>query len=367
MGYVKPFNSLKAIAVLLIIGTHWLDSSSLGFQLGIDGIGINMLFVISSFLTTRILLEHREQSVRAGIPPLTIAGNFYSREVLRFFPIYYLLVFALMIYYFAKNTSIADFYAYLTFTSNLYFYNQHVFTDPIPHVWPLAVGVQFYLVWPWVLLFINRKYLFSSIIGCIVIGIITQYIFRSVTLSSILPFTCLDCLGMGALLSWVVVYRPFLFDKFYNWAGLAALVSLVIYGWFIYQGQWQATNLRTCTGVITLWLMTYLLRNNHREKSKWSYLFHHPVLLFLGKISFGLYLYHLIIPQLVDNDFFWYKINAHLPDALLNYLLWFYLGECATILIIVSVLSYYIIEKPLLSFKKSFDLDPLRSVTQYSK
>ncbi|GAB2542775.1 acyltransferase family protein [Spirosoma aerophilum] len=358
MGYLKPIDAIRAMAVLLIIASHWIDASSLSRQLGLDSIGVNTLFVISGFLITNILFNQREKTWPYGSPSVKVLLKFYARRALRIFPIYYLLIIALLVYYFQKTHTItADFYYYLTYTSNFYFYSKHVFEAPIPNVWTLAVGAQFYLIWPWLMLSFNKKYLLGIILGFILCGVVTQFLFRSIPLGHLLPFTCFDCFGMGALLSWVVVYNPNLINKFYKRVTIAALISVCLYVWFMYQDLWEITILRTCAGIIALWILTYLVVNHTKRSVLVDTILYNPFLLFLGKISYGLYLYHLIIPLLIENDFFWLTINVNLPDVFLSHLNWINFFESAILLLLISVLSYFLVEKPFSSVKKYFSLN----------
>lgn len=353
MNYYKPIDSIRAIAVFLIVASHWFDASSLSHQLGVDSIGVNTLFVVSGFLVTRLLLDQREQAMQSGYSISSIALNFYVRRSLRIFPVYYLLVSALLIYHFEKNHVItADFYYYLTYTSNFYFYTKHAFEGLIPHVWSLAVGAQFYLIWPWILLYAKKNHLPGFIAGFILVGVVAQLLFSPFPLGYLLPVTCFDCFGMGALLAWVVIYNPALLHDFYKKVSVAALISVVTYGWFVYQGLWKVTVLRTCTGVVTLWILTYVVSNTNRGRLIDKYILYSPFLKFIGKISYGLFLYHLLIPLLIDNDFFWLTINVNLPDSMLRHLEWVYFGEAVFLLFVASILSYYIIEKPFLTLNK---------------
>src|SRR5882672_2186860 len=97
-------------------------------------LGVDLFFVLSGFLITRILLADRENE-----RPLRF---FLARRALRIFPIYYLLLAVLLL---AKPGQ------YLAWCA-IYLSNFHFMFDktpnPLPHTWSLAIEEHFYLIWP---------------------------------------------------------------------------------------------------------------------------------------------------------------------------------------------------------------------------
>lgn len=90
--------------------------------------------------------------------------------MLRIFPSYYLLLF--IVYLINKTEPIAYGY-YLSFTANFYIYDTKLWGQ-ITHLWSIAVEEQFYLIWPWVILFINKKMLPFAILFFLLTGILSQ-------------------------------------------------------------------------------------------------------------------------------------------------------------------------------------------------
>ena len=98
MNYIKPLDSLRAIAVFLVIIWHWLGKSN-GLNNFPNGpMGVVIFFVLSGFLITRILLEGRNKIESAGSSKMIFFKNFYIRRSLRIFPLYYIVVGAFFIY-----------------------------------------------------------------------------------------------------------------------------------------------------------------------------------------------------------------------------------------------------------------------------
>ena len=116
--------------------------------------GVPIFFTISGFLISTILLNslNNRETTRPGI-----IGNFMVRRALRLFPIYYLMI---IFFWFAKN-HLSLFLWKDEFTPYFFTYTPNFLIHKIgygaatcfSHLWSLGVEEQFYLVWPWILLF----------------------------------------------------------------------------------------------------------------------------------------------------------------------------------------------------------------------
>ena len=141
--HLPELDGLRAVAVLLILWAHvplsiqpeWLLQA--GRWIYHSYVGVDLFFVLSGFLITRILLVDRA----AGVP----VRHFLARRFLRIFPIYYLLLGVLAIVRYEPAIPWAA--AYL---GNFYIYNW-AFPDAyglLDHTWSLCVEEHFYLLWP---------------------------------------------------------------------------------------------------------------------------------------------------------------------------------------------------------------------------
>lgn len=137
---IGTLDGLRAIAVLLVLWAHTREDLQAHFLVGITRIcrpgyvGVDLFFVLSGFLITRILLHDRQ----TGVP----LSTFYVRRMLRIFPIYYLT--CAVVALFDPHSQYVWNVLYL---SNFYY----AFHKPYPalgHTWSLAVEEQFYLLWP---------------------------------------------------------------------------------------------------------------------------------------------------------------------------------------------------------------------------
>src|SRR5687768_2398909 len=139
MTYIKQLDSLRAIAVLLVIITHWFpETNKLNIYTAVFN-GVDIFFVLSGFLISKILFENRGLSELNRTGRKNIVTNFYIRRFLRIFPIYYLTLFILYIIGPATGTSIREsFVYYITYTSNLYFFSVKHWDGMLSHLWSLS-------------------------------------------------------------------------------------------------------------------------------------------------------------------------------------------------------------------------------------
>lgn len=353
MKHIKPLDSLRAIAVFFVTVSHWFPIKHVINKAPNGVIGVETFFVLSGFLITRILIESRLKAEELSIGKITAFKNFFFRRALRIFPIYYLLIFILLIFHDWTGTNIKGAFIYFaTYTSNFYFYHLQAWDGMISHFWTLAVEEQFYLLWPWIILFVNKKYLLQVILFFIAIGICSQYILREIEMGDILSISCFDAFGLGALLSWLTVFKPQALRSFYKIICLFALACLIIYAIGLYQ-HWMYIPVRTLVSVIALWIITYVVyMDKEKRQVQFSFVLNNRLLVFIGKISYGVYLYHRILPSLTNEVLNRYLNNPFpFPEKYRVYVLFI---ENFALLILISWLSWILIEAPLLKLKKYF-------------
>lgn len=151
LRYRPELDGLRGVAVMLVLVYHVLQPARFAGFLGVD-----VFFVLSGFLITTILLaEHR------GSATLRL-GMFYARRFLRLYPaLLTMLVLSFPLYVAvdaggdltvqAKRAVVAA-----TYTGNLYMTYRHQWLGPDAHTWSLALEEQYYLVWPLLLLLALR-------------------------------------------------------------------------------------------------------------------------------------------------------------------------------------------------------------------
>ena len=348
MKYIKQLDSLRAIAVLLVIVHHWTPLRNPMHTYTAILNGVDIFFVLSGFLITNILLQNRNNAEQLQLPKSTIVKSFYIRRVLRIFPIYYLLLIGLLLFAGTTGTTIKEnFIYYATYTVNIYFFNIQGWDGMLSHLWSLSVEEQFYLFWPWLMLFTKKRWLLPVIVFSFGVGLVAQLLLPH---AGLLTFSCLDAFGAGAFLAWLLVYNPqVLVRTKLLWPILAAVsFGLQLLLMFGYPVQIPS---RTLTALITLWVIVMCVK---KQQKAWLFnvVFNNPILVFLGKISYGIYLYHLIIPHYTYD--FLYNINRLLPDGISKYHFYVYRLQNLALVILAAYLSWWLIEQPVLQLKKHF-------------
>jgi peptidoglycan/LPS O-acetylase OafA/YrhL len=353
MKHYPGLDSIRAIAVVLVLIWHLMPPGSFINSLSLGVLGVTIFFVLSGFLITKILLESKTHGQVSKISNTAILKNFYVRRTLRIFPIYYLSILLIVLYKsFIDSNLQFDFLSSLTYTSNFYFYNTghwHVAS----HFWTLAVEEQFYLVWPIIILFVDKKYSLHVIILFIVIGIATQLMVDKTGYAFVLPNACFSAFGIGALLSWIIVYQPHLLcRKSFNVLQILALASIVARLAGLHTKEiFDKFPIRMMDSVIGLWMIATVIFSERKGKFFSSAIYRNRLLVFVGKISYGIYLYHIYFRY---SGHFFGHFNKHLPFITNIYNPYLLFIEYVCTIILLSWISFKLIEQPFLNLKKYF-------------
>ena len=343
--YYKNLDTLRFIAAFFVVISHWFTGRLDFFPFA--KIGVDVFFVLSGFLITEILLNYKKD-IGSGASTIGNAlKKFYIRRSLRIFPVYYLFI----TFFFIINVPPLKsgwFFLY-TYTTNFYMYHLKDWIYPLGHLWSLAVEEQFYLLWPFLILFINRKYLPALII----IAIVGSLVCNSVMINKsefffVLPFSCVGTLGFGALLAVVKQY-----DLYYSVlkakASLLTLLSLALLLACIYFNTAYLFK-HLLISVFAFSLICYSINSKNKV---YNWLFSNRITSYLGKISYGIYLFHRPIPWIVRNlNGTETQTNIGFPHILPVFGRWYSIFlEHFIFLIVLCSLSWFLFEKPILRLK----------------
>lgn len=341
LSYIPSLDGIRGLFCILIIINHWNSV----FVLPIAPIGwevLQIFFVMSGFLITRILIHEREKHATFG----SYVKSFYAKRSLRIFPLYfiYLLFWGAARFIFQgsefvqQNTAelAQNWMFYLTYTANLKsLFNFNALDTPFfAHLWSLSLEEQFYLIMPFLIFFLKGRMLRGAIIFLIVAPMVLR----------VVGYPFLMGLNDDSIWAILLVYRNLIFqtDSFalgaaiaifnfdfirrpqlWFWVLLAAIVGLNIYHYPLFlehageilghfnpdlagaEGNvyWYLSMLghpellpldsayAYMMPLVNLWCFFMLLASvQDKPISKW--LFENKLLIEIGKVTYGMYVYH---------------------------------------------------------------------------
>jgi peptidoglycan/LPS O-acetylase OafA/YrhL len=342
-GRVPELDAVRGLAAVAIVVYH---SNQARFAWG--WAAVDLFFVLSGFLITSIVL--RSGGTRGFLP------RFYARRALRIWPIYYLVVLAVVAFRGAlpRPTDLRGLPLDLTFTQNLPLYwadHARRLSPYLGHTWTLAIEEQFYLIWPALVLAVGRRRIVPLSAALVALAVILRARGYPV---SLLGARC-DGLALGGLLAALLGgtgrgASPALRRGFAATAAVSAVVLVALAA---------SVGISAPNGAPPRPALTVLAFN-----ALWFGLLGlvaagsgHPRLRFLrsrrlralGTISYGLYLYHLIIMALSADIA--RRSGLRFPPIL---------REVPTLALCfgAAALSWRYIERPILGLKDCFAYAP---------
>ncbi len=357
--YLPNLDGLRFIAALFVFIDHnqaikdafLIPHQPPPFQLIIGKLGVVLFFVLSGVLITYLLL--REQAATQHIA----IKKFYIRRILRIWPLYFLIIaFALFI---APRTS---FFTPEHFDSALN--NQNfipillLFIGFLPNAvltgfgtvpyaaqtWSVGVEEQFYLLWPWLIRKVRHKaLLFPAIfIGYQVIKVSLMFLQhrypRAGSLLSFWYYCNIDCMALGAWGAYLVFTKQqrilrILFNPYVQWINYLLIAFLIGKGVAFRYMHFEIYGLLFTIAILNLAF-------NSRSVCTLTY----KPLQYLGKISYGIYMYHFIALAVAVRIL--QMVNGISGMSI------FLLGLAITLL--MASLSYHYFETPFLKLKARF-------------
>ncbi len=349
--HLPVLDGVRGMAALMVMGFHYFQFPShipdggLGRLIvrfnTVGQTGVDLFFVLSGFLITRILIETRDKP--------GFFTNFYARRSLRILPLYYLF----LVYFFFVHSPLigrgvpafSEYWWWLVYLQNLPLTFGWPAYGP-GHYWSLAVEEHFYLLWPMLVFFLSRRSLIAASWALIGLSLVVRIGLWSHGIDGFyFTLTRLDALSFGALLAllepWVAAHRSTAKRLFVGGVialGLGLIPVFVLFsgsraGWLQYVKYPLVAALYFA---FLGWAVTA------EERSLGRRFFASPAMRWVGGLGYGLYVYH-------GACFHWFDVvipNRH-PLA--------YLPLAFGFSFVVAYLSFTLFEKPLLRLKKYFE------------
>ncbi len=356
--HLKGLNGLRAIAAIAVVVSHTLFAGqSFGLptpKKGLDlaGFGVTIFYSLSGFLITYLLFLEKKRFETINIKA------FYIRRILRIWPLYYfyLILAVLVIGYFqlAEIPGSLGFYIFLT--ANIPF----IAGTALPllgHYWSLGVEEQFYLFWPWVVArsskLVRALVIFIGIFILIKIGLRIFYSYTDILWPfMIMEISRFECMAIGALGAIFSFRENATFKKIVFHRASELLAWGVVLLLFLGRFHIISTIDHDIIAVVTVVLIMNVAFNNKRIIG-----LDNRVLNFLGKISYGIYVYHPLV------IFFGVKILERFTKDLNQAQKYFTIVSFILgITIFLAWVSFEVFEKKFLRKKEKFAAIPSSSV-----
>lgn len=364
---ITGLNGLRAIAFLFVFFFHarYFDAGWMGVQ---------FFFVLSGFLITGILLD-----MKASLSRSQYLKKFYGRRTLRIFPLYYFYLIAMGVLatwlisikyrpgwmeLFVEQARFAALYIYDFYSATIF----HKYNYFLTHFWSLSVEEQFYIFWPFLILLVPEKWYRKVFAGLVFLGPvfrlgllflhthggIRMFVSSPAEAIYVLPFSHIDAFALGAYISRYSLPKPR--EQFFLLLGVIPIVgfaaqyfatgelgALSAFGYPLhmpnaYQFIWGYSLLNYFFAVTIHVIVTHKLFTRFLEWAPLTY---------LGRISYGLYVYHLPV--------LWFALDIRdlgiVKPAMVQ--------PAATAIaffatLLIASASFYFIEKPFLALKDRF-------------
>jgi peptidoglycan/LPS O-acetylase OafA/YrhL len=344
--YQPQFDGLRALAVLTVMVDHFssdVPNFPLPDWIHLGATGVRLFLVLSGYFITASLRRARRRVEADGLSVGKTIRAFYWRRFLRISPAY--LVYVTVALILGLGTIRQNWPWVFTGTVNWLIASRNRWPLAISHLWSICVQEQFYLFWPLLILLLPRRWMLQTIICVALAGVAFRIgcVILSVPMIArwVLPFGSLDSLAAGAALGWCGGrLRP-------SRAGW--LIAAICFAMLALAAIWRIGDPARLSSVMVepleasafVILVARTANGFHGVVGRFLTL---PGLVFAGRISYGLYIYHALVAILFVR---WLPLPMRwlltIPSARLVIL--------GTATLVVAALSWRVLEQPINRFR----------------
>ena len=358
--YFPSLNGVRFIASSLVfihhffLDRHFKNSKLIlsGFLNAAGELGVTLFFVLSGFLITYLLLIESKKNVTVNL------RNFYIRRILRIWPLYFLTLLIYLLYaYFSHTLDESFFYTklilYVLFLPNIAF---KIFTNGgFPsQLWSVGSEEQFYVIWPIFIKSFKTKIIYLILGIPIVFFALRLFFFNSVCRLSLhklgsslnylelfknyIEYFRVDCMAVGGFFAWYLFMKK---DYFILSKQAQAILWTILSG-FLLSGFNPPILNHPIYSILFGIIILNFASNKHLlfNLDHWSFDF-------LGKISYGMYVFNPLIIFVCNKALLEEEINTSL-SIFIAFIVAFGLN------LLVSFISYKYFETPFLRLKNKF-------------
>lgn len=373
--HFPELDGIRGLAISMVLIAHGVDFlrivpgkgepgfstwGKLALQVGLQGWGgVDLFFTLSGFLITGILLRARSKP--------NYFSSFYARRALRIFPIYYFALVAFLLVAHVSGTvasrlpvgphGVASYFFYLQ-NWPCFWQSWAGLTGLWGVYWSLAVEEQFYMVWPTVVRFVPLRAILLICIAGFAAGwpvrlflVHHHGLFIGVMQS---PFSRLDGLFLGAA---IALYRE-IYGRAVpmRWAVASLLVgcALILYVVLIHPDELFGSGSHIWSAGVTAFALIAggMVAASHYRPPVLHRILTTRWLLFSGRISYGMYVYHLAVYTVVSHE--WVVLLKRYDLSLSPLRAAVVLAIAIAAVTVVSALSFRFFETPFLRLKRFF-------------
>jgi peptidoglycan/LPS O-acetylase OafA/YrhL len=289
LPYMPGLDGLRAIAVLMVLAYHARAPFAPGGFIGVD-----LFFVLSGFLITRLLQRERETNSRIAILA------FYWRRARRLYPA---LLFMLLVYLalapllWPELAHLRDAALAASYVAN---WSIVLIQAPVvlSHTWSLAIEEQFYLAWPLLVSLLPRRRALPLLVALFLLA----SGWRAYCLANEVPawavYVRLDTRASGLVLGAVLALLDLRLQRPRLWSSLGLLALLALDLW----ARWLDPDYLRY-GISLTELVAAVLILAASTQPGWL---GHPWMAWLGRLSYGIYLWHYPLMRAVRDDWPWW-------------------------------------------------------------
>ncbi|MBI4945078.1 MAG: acyltransferase [Bacteroidetes bacterium] len=362
-NHFHTIDALRFFAFLLVFLQHipafgitWYTSFN---KWGANG--VNFFFILSGFLISFFLIQEKIHTNSVDLK------KFFIRRVLRIWPIYYvlLIVFFILPFDIINKLGLYNQFGYkhewlysFTFSENYKIISENKLSSltPLSMNWSLCIEEHFYLLFPFIITYASLKRIPVVLIALFSTSILVKtaafLFFHSTDFSGTELISCTDLFSMGALLGYRTATKNLQTSSFtlsipnvYKWVFILLVIPLT----FILQPLLPKNNIfyllyPTIQGIcFTLLIALFIPQKSTLQIPTQN------ILSYFGKISYGMYLYHITIINILYLIFL--MTGFHINNLISLLIL---IAASLALTIVISHFSYVVIEKPILKVKEKY-------------